>query len=179
MENSLSDEMQKTEKAKIASKNPSSHSMWDAFEHILLFISLYVFVTSLALLIHYLVDKWVPRFPGSRYLSYSSVGNTVLRGYLSAILVSYPLFVFFFLRITKRTFKNPELRKIKPRKTLIYLTLIITFIVSLINIISIVYSFLGGNVTGNFLAHFFVTFLISGIIFAYYLFQVREDRNYA
>lgn len=179
VENSSTGDLQKTPKLKDPQKNPLTHSMWDAFEHILLFISLYVFVTSFALLVHYLVDKWIPRFPEGRPVSYSSVGNSVLRGYLSAILVSYPLFSFFFLRITKRTLVNPELRKIRPRKTLIYLTLVVTFIVSLINIISIVYSFLGGNVTANFFAHFFVTFLISGIIFAYYLFQVREDRSYA
>ncbi len=179
LEDTYSDQLQEAGKIKISKKTSSGHSMWDAFEHILMFISLYVFVTSFALLIHYLVDKWIPRFAEGRDISYSSVGSSILRGYLSAILVSYPLFAFFFLHITKRTLINPDLRKIKPRKVLIYLTLIITFAVSLINVISIVYSLLGGNVTANFFAHFFVTFLVSGIIFAYYIYQVKEDRSYA
>src|SRR4051812_39703552 len=37
----------------VESENGSS--MWDAFEHILLFISLYVLATSVALILHYFV----------------------------------------------------------------------------------------------------------------------------
>lgn len=161
-----------------SSTTPSStHSMWDAFEHVLLFISLYIFATAFALLLHFFVDRIFPSsISTTSYLSGSSYYSTIIRGYLAAIIVSYPFFAFLFLRITKRTFELPDLRKIHARKTLIYITLIVTFIIGLINLISIVYNFLGGNINLNFLLHFFVTFIVSGIIFLYYLNQVRSDK---
>ncbi len=160
-------------------ESEKGHSMWDVFEHILLFISLYVFATSFTLLLHTFVDRWVPPASGAynSYRAMSSYTGTLMRGYLAAIIVSYPLFAFLFLRVAKNTFANSELRKIKARKTMIYLTLIITFIISLINFISIVYNFLGGNVSFNFLLHFLTTFGVSSLIFLYYLGQVKGDRQ--
>lgn len=150
-----------------------SHSMWDAFEHILLFISLYVLATSLALMLHLFVDKYIPGISTSRLMIYSYLA----RGYMASLIVSYPLFSFFFLRSIKRVHNNPSIRNIHSRKVLIYFTLVVTFLIVLANIVSIIYNFLGGNVTLNFIFHFAVTVIISSIIFWYYLNEVKEDRK--
>ena len=155
-------------------------SMWDAFEHILLFISLYVLATTVALALLTFVDRWFPYVDDT---SSYSVWNgdwqkSLLRGYISAIIVSYPVFSFFFYRVTKRTLANPALRLLKSRKILIYLTLVITFIIMLGYIIGTIFSMLNGNITMNFVFRLFVILGISGFIFTYYLYQVREDRHY-
>ena len=160
------------------------YSLWDSFEHILLFISLYIFVSSVALLLHLFVDTWVPGVnqsglnslfgvSGSKNILYSYVS----RGYLASIIVSYPLFAYLFLTITKKTLNNPALRQLDSRKKLIYLTLVGTFIIALVNVISIVFGFLSGNVNLSFILHFLVTTGISLVIFIYYLNQVKEDRQ--
>lgn len=157
--------------------DPAQGNMWDAFEHILLFISLYVLATSVGLMLNYFVDKWSPAITDV-YNNYADQWQlTVLRGYLSAIIVSFPLFAFFFIQITKRTLNHPSIRNLKSRKTLIYLTLVGTFLIMLWNIIFIVYQLLNGNVTLNFILHFLVVVGISAIIFVYYLLQVKEDRR--
>ncbi len=157
----------------------SSSSMWDAFEHILLFISLYVMAMSIALVLHYFADKWSPGIP--THPEYSSVTNsfqdTMFRGYLAALIVSTPLFSLFFLLVSKRTFANPGIKNLRSRKILIYLTLIITFLIMLSNIIVLVFDFLNGNVTLNFVIHFLITGLVSGIVFYYYLLQILSDRK--
>lgn len=161
------------------SSTPENH-LWDAFEHILLFISLGILAISSALMLHAFVDKWVSSNTtqsASSLLYISSYGHTLIRGYIAAIVVSYPLFSFFFLRISKRTLNNPQIQGLKSRKVLIYLTLILTFFILIFNIISIIYSFLNGNVTLNFLSHFSVSVLISSFIFGYYLHQVKKDRK--
>jgi hypothetical protein len=153
-------------------------SMWDAFEHILLFISLYVLSISIGLALYFFIDEWFPAITqysqSDSYWRYNS-----LRGFIAAIIVAYPLFSFFFWRVTKRTLQNPGLRTLKSRKALIYLTLIITFIIVVCYVIGTIYAFLSGDLTLNFILHFLVTVLISGIIFGYYLQQVKEDRQYA
>lgn len=160
------------------------YSLWDSFEHILLFISLYIFASSVALLLHLFVDTWVPGVNQSGLSSLFGVSGSknilysyVSRGYLASIIVSYPLFAYLFLTITKKTLNNPVLRQLDSRKKLIYLTLVGTFIIALVNVISIVFGFLSGNVNLNFILHFLVTTGISLIIFIYYLNQVKEDRH--
>ena len=62
------------------------------------------------------------------------------------------------------------------RKLLTYGTLVVTFIVVLVNVVQAVYGFLEGNVTFNFVLHFLNTVGLSSIIFIYYLGQVKGDR---
>jgi hypothetical protein len=155
----------------------TNHSMWDAFEHILLFISMYVFAMATAILMHTYVDYYFPEnlFTPSSYRS--SISNGIILSSLSAIIVSFPLFAFLFLRITKRTKQNPSLRNLRSRKALIYLTLIVAFLIMLGYLIATVYGFISGNISFNFLLHFGVTVLISGLIFVYYLNEIKEDRR--
>lgn len=163
-----------------SSQSPST--MWNAFEHILLFVTLYVAATSTGLLLHFFVDKWFPNatFLGNQYTyqaSLESIEHQLIRGYLAALIVSYPLFVALFLYTSKRIIQNPPLRSSKSRRFLIYVTLILTFVIVLSNIISIVFGLLNGNVSLNFIMHFLVTVGISGLIFGYYFNQIKEDRK--
>ena len=156
--------------------------MWDAFEHIIMFVSLYTLATSITILLNYYVDLWFPSFKAdiygySSYAQFSGITDTIVIGCLSAIIVSLPIFAYLFVRISSKTLKYPELRMMRSRKALIYLTLIITFIILFINVISLVYNFLHGNVTVNFVLHFLVYIGVSGLIFHYYLSQVQEDRK--
>lgn len=141
-------------------KVSSSTTMWDTFEHILLFISLYVLAISVALMLNSLIDIFSPAVGTSAYSSlYNSSGmdasrKMLIRGYIASLIVTYPLFSFFFLNVTRRTLANPALRNIHARKSLIYLTLIITFIILIANIIHIIFTLLNGNVTANFFPAF-------------------------
>ena len=156
----------------------SAPSMWDAFEHILLFISLYVLATAIAFILHYFIDHWFPAVEDTtRYIAHG-FGKTMLRIYNASVIVSYPLFVFFFWRITKRTMEFPPLRGLHSRKFLIYLTLVVTFLIMISYIIYTIFSFLEGNITLNFVLHLIVTLTVAGSVFGYYLQQVREDRTY-
>lgn len=152
-------------------------NMWDTFEHVLLFISMYALSLSFSLLLHFFADKISPGINPSRFDYMISYQSTMVKGYLASIIVSYPLFSLIFLNITSRTKSNPLLRNLHSRKLLIYLTLIITFIFMIFNITSIVYNLLNGNVTLNFLLHFLITVGVCGLIFGYYFFEIKEDRK--
>ena len=162
-----------------AQSNPhSAPSMWDAFEHILLFISLYVLATAIAFILHYFIDHWFPAVDDTERYIARGFAKTMLRIYNASLIVSYPLFVFFFWRITKRTMEFPALRSLRSRKFLIYLTLVVTFLIMISYIIYTIFSFLEGNITVNFILHLIVTLAVAGSVFGYYLQQVREDRTY-
>ena len=157
----------------------SSLGMWDSFQHILLFISLYIMATSIALILNFFVDKW---FPGVSTLLYGytaqdTYSSTIFSGYSAALIVSFPFFAFFFLETNKRKIQYPEIVNLKSRKVLIYFTLVMTFIIMISHLVAVVFQFLNGNVTLNAFLHFLVTIIVAGSIFAYYLYDIRHDRQ--
>lgn len=171
------------------SKSNQSVMMWDNLEYALMFISMYVLGTTIGLFLHYYVDKFFPPIRGGddSYSiftiifaltsgdSYGSGG--ILPALSAAMIVTFPLFAFFFIHTTKRALQNPELNHLKLRKGLIYNTLVITFLFMLWKMISLVYGSLTGNFSINFIFHFLVTVGINGLIFAYFFYGVRKEKH--
>lgn len=156
-----------------------AHTFWDAFEHILLFISLYVVAISFSMILHTFVDQYLPATTADDYYRYNdnSWRNSETNGYLSALLVAFPIFALLFRRITRRTLQNQSLRREIARRILTYGTLVGTFLILLYKASTTVYTLLMGNLTLNFILHFIITTTVSGLIFAYYFNEVKEDRQ--
>ena len=161
------------------------HNLWDSFEHILMFISLYILVGSLAFMIRFFVDKWYPAPLGTTqaydYNSVSSNGTVdplnLIFYYMAAIIVSYPIFAFLSHRISKRTKSNPLIRTLMTRRILFYVTLTISLLAMLLGLIIIISNFLRGSIHPNRVLHSLVTFGIGGIIFSCYFIETREDKK--
>lgn len=168
----------------ITAKNKAfgSVSLWLSFEYILQFISLYVMAISLGILLSSYVGYWLPDVVMD-YAAYSPTPFDRLQALYSTIqactaaqLVSWPLFTFFFYFIKRKELDSPAIRDLVSRKILIYLTLIVTFVVMIINLIMVVNSMLDGSITSRFIANSAIILSIAGTIFWYYLGQVRQDR---
>jgi hypothetical protein len=161
------------------SQRNTFHSFWDSFEHLLLFISLFILMVALQSTLHLYVEYWLPSPLEDAKLNSSlfELNLVLLRFYIAGLIISYPIFAFLFLKITRRTMEFPVVRELKSRKLLTYLTLFLTFILLVFNAFSIVYNFLDGNVSLNFILHFLITGAVNGLVFIYYLHQIREDRK--
>lgn len=158
--------------------------MWTGFLYILFFISLYVLATAVGGILHTWVDKAVPSvvssngdFSANDLSFFFFDAPTVTRGYLAAIIVSYPLFLVLALVLKKQLVTQPLVRNLRSRKLLIYITLVITFLIMLGNIVTTCYNFLAGTITGNGLGHVAVTLLLTGGIFWYFISEVKNDRK--
>ncbi|HWY79897.1 MAG TPA: DUF5671 domain-containing protein [Candidatus Sulfotelmatobacter sp.] len=155
--------------------------MWTGFLYILFFISLYVLSTAIGGILHIWINKTIMNvtdntYTDSTYLSFFNLPS-VVRGYLSAIIVTYPLFLILALTLKKQLVKQPMVQNLRSRKLLIYITLIGTFLIMLGDVIAISYDFLSGSITGNALGHLLVTLLIAGSIFGYFISEVKNDRK--
>lgn len=148
--------------------------MWVTFQYIILFICLYASATSLGGILHFAVDKLLPDKAAPTEIGRNAL---LLQGYLASIIVTYPIFAVLFVMLKKQTLEKPAVRNLKARKVLIYMTLVGTFLIMIIHLISTVYGFLSGRATFNSLAHLGVTFLVAGSIFAYLLSEVAIDRK--
>ncbi len=149
--------------------------MWTGFLYILFFVSLYVLATSVTGIFHIWIDKAIPSTQTTSFFTFES--SSITRGYIAAIIVSYPLFLALSFALKRQMLKQPAVKNIRSRKILIYITLIGTFLIMLGDIIATSYAFLAGTVTDNVIRHLLVTFLIAGSIFYYFILEVKNDRN--
>lgn len=151
--------------------------LWVAFQYVLLFISLYVSSIALNGILHYGIDQLLPDTLEG-YGSYRSSWNEgLIKWYLAAMIVAFPIFAVLFLLLKRQELAKPAMRNIKSRKILIYLTLIGTFLIAMARLIISLYRFLDGTLTGRTVAHLALTLALTGSIFVYWLWEVRADRK--
>jgi hypothetical protein len=156
-------------------------SMFDTFIHILLFVSLYIGAISLGNVLYSLINHFLPPiYSNGRFGSLMSSGyvsNSMSTWYLSALIISIPLFSFVFLYINKKTKDFPALQQLKTRRFFTYLTLIITVLISIYKLITLLNSIFSGDLTVNAFSKFIVIIGISLSIFFYYFNEVGGDRQ--
>ncbi|MBU3964431.1 hypothetical protein KJ591_00405 [Patescibacteria group bacterium] len=115
------------------------------------------------------------------YSIYSSINSAayyshnLVRSALASIIIVFPLFIWGSWYLNKIYLRIPQVRQMKTRKWLIYLTLFIVSLVIVGDFIRIVWGFLGGEITLRFILKAFAVFITSGCIFGYYLWDVRRE----
>lgn len=167
--------------ADVTPKEGSRLDIWDAFENVIMFITMGCVAVSIGLLLNYFIDEvllvdiiqqesWA-RYPGSNY------NSQLATGYASVLFVALPIFTVLFLRISKRTKENPALKNKLVRKVLTYITMVISSVIVIINLISVVYRLLAGELGVEDFFDFVIIVGISSIVFYYFLTQTKEDRK--
>ena len=144
----------------------SQFGMWVAFLYVILFITLYVSATSLGGILHYAVDQFF-KDNLDKVDYFRSIGKVLLTGYQAGLIVAFPIFASLFLFLKNQSIKNPQVKLLRTRKILIYLTLIGAFIIMIVHLIANLIFFLNGSTTIRSLGHLGVTFVIAGSIFIY------------
>ncbi len=173
------------------SKHPST--ILDSFGFVFMFITLYFTSASIGMILHTHAEKLFPLIgnEGSEsrglpdvfsWLILDGIGSSYgvispIIPYLATLIVVYPIFAVLFLLVNKRTLNDPTLRHLKARRYFMYFTLVVTFIFMLYKTIALVMNLLTGNGTMNFISHFLITVFINASIFAYCLYELREDRK--
>ncbi len=145
-------------------------------EYIIMFIALAVSAIALGSILHSSINALF----GSGESILGSGGSVPFAA--SALVVAFPVLAYLFLRLKKAELTDESLRHDASRKRAIQLTLVVTFLVGLGNVIYFVYSLMAGNdnnsynsfgssasnaVLGNFV-HLVITLIIAGGIFVYY-----------
>lgn len=150
--------------------------MWVAFEYIILFITLYIWATSFGGILHYAVDKNI-KDPIDNLSFYSSLSTGIMTGYLSGLIVAFPIFAVLFLILKRQVREKPAVKNLRVRKVLIYLTLLGTFLLMIGHIIITFWGFLSAATTLRSFMHLLVTLVVAGSIFIYFLIEVWGDRK--
>jgi hypothetical protein len=127
-------------------------------------IALYVSVFSLlALLFQYI------NFAYRDALDYVDPYSTAMRISMATLIVFFPLLAWLTRVLNQDMRKYPEKRDLSFRKWILYITLLLAGITMAVDLVSLINTFLGGEITTRFVLKVVVVFLITGAVFLHYL----------
>ena len=145
----------------------------EVFLHLLAIFTLYGSATSFLVLLFQYINFLVPDVL-SYEVGYARPFLGPLRFGLSTLIVVYPVFIAVSWFLNKSYFQNAANRELRLRKWLIYFTLFVAAIVMIGDLVTTVNTFLSGGLTSRFILKALSVLLVAGLIFGYYLYDVRR-----
>jgi hypothetical protein len=143
----------------------------EAFFHLLTFAAFYASVIAVVLLLFHCIDRV---FPDAAMLQRS--GNWQLsriRWSLAYLMVSFPCFLWLSRLLLREMRAKPERSWSATRRWLTYLTLFLTSIAIGVDVITLVFRLLEGELTTRFVLKVVALLVVAGLAFIYYFLSLR------
>lgn len=141
----------------------------DFFLYIGAMVTLYISVFSLLALLFQYIEVLFP----DQLDFYRDPYSSGIRFQIASLIVIFPVYLFI-TRMLNRELKNtPEKKELGIRKWLIYLTLFIAGATVLIDLIVLLNTFLGGELTTRFVLKVLAVLAVVGNVFSYYFFDLK------
>ena len=137
----------------------------DVFLHLFAIIALYISAGAFMSLIFDYINIYLPDALNS-YETQAAYGS--IRWAIASLVVVFPAYLYSSWALERGYAANPATRELRTRKWLIYFTLFLAAIIIAGDVVSLVYSFLNGDLTTRFALKAVTVFLISGAVFAHY-----------
>lgn len=144
----------------------------DVFLHLFAIITMYWSAISFITLCWQYINYFFPDVLNYDYRYISFAGP--IRFAISSLVIVFPLFILVSWFLNRTYAKVAQLRESKVRRWLIYLTLFITSLVIVGDSIFIINTFLGGEIKIRFILKALSILLVAGVVFGYYLDDVRR-----
>jgi hypothetical protein len=145
----------------------------DFFLHLGAFGALYLAATALITLLFQLINY---TFPDPLYAPYYSGYDPyagILRFAIASLIILVPLFLYLMRVIQAAARREPERHSLGIRRWLTYITLFVAGATITGDLITLLYSFLGGELATPFLCKILVLLAIMGINFWYFILDIR------
>lgn len=156
-------------------RRKSYTSAKEAFMYLVTFLTLYLSAWNFGSLLFQFINR---AYPDVELYSYGySYDPTVqaIRFAVASLVIAFPIFLAMSAMLRRAITKNPERRTSKIRKWLTYLTLFIAASTIIGDLIALVFNVLNGELTSQFILKILTVGGISGVIFGYYLWDLRND----
>lgn len=144
----------------------------EAFLYFVLFILLGVVAINTGAAWFQMIDIIV-RDPSER--AFAGFAENAVRSAVSALVVAAPLFFILTAYLGRARRRSPAMQDSRLRKWLTYLTLVVAASVLIGDLVSVVYRFLGGELSLRFGLKVLAVGVIAGAVFLYYV--ADAERN--
>ncbi len=142
----------------------------DVFLHLLSVGTLYVSAVSLIALLFQYVNHFIPD-----PLAFEYEASNALRTSIATLIIVFPAYIATAWFFNKEGTVQPERRDIKIRKWLIYLTLFVSAVTVIIDLVTLVYRFLGGELSPRFGLKVLAVLVVAAGVFWYYLWDLKRE----
>jgi hypothetical protein len=146
----------------------------EAFIYLVVFVTLGVSAFHFGSLLFELIERAYPDVADGVPDEFSLVA---IRQAIAALIVAFPIYLLLSWRLSTSIKRDPTKRSSKIRKWLTYMTLFIAASVLVGDFTTVVYNLLSGEVTIRFLLKALTVLVIAGLIFGYYLWDLRDDQD--
>ena len=149
----------------------------EAFLYLVLFATLYLSAWHVGSL---LFDLIALAIPDPAEMAFITAGrDDSMRFSVASLVIAFPLFVFVARLLSRELARNPAKRLSAVRRWLTYLTLFLAVTVLVCDLIALVHSLLGGDLTLRFVLKVLVVGAIAGSVFGFYLVDLRREEREA
>jgi hypothetical protein len=146
----------------------------DVFLYVGIGISLVTVVTNFLQILFTAIEK---KFPDVTSYAYGGISGSDVRMAIATLLVMFPIYILLSWYVARDIQKFLYKQDIMVRKVLIYLTLFVTILTLIGTLVSIIYTYLGGELSARTGWKAFAVFITALSVFGYYFYSLR--RNYA
>jgi len=146
----------------------------DFFINLGAIVALYTVVISLLNLLFTVINRAYPQVNnGYNYLGSSSISWPV-----AILIIFFPVFVLLMWFLEKGYIAEPAKRHIAVKRWLTYITLFVAGIALAVDLVTILYYFIDGReLTMAFVAKVISVFVVTLLVFLYYISEIREKLN--
>ena len=145
----------------------------EAFIYLVLFLCLYISAFSFGSLLFHFINRWIP----DAIRSYESGDLSAVRMSVASLIVAFPVYLWLSSIAAAAIRRDPERKGSKVRKWLTYITLFVAAGVIIGDLITLLFNLLGGELTARFMLKVLSVLLIAGLIFGYYLWDLRQEEK--
>lgn len=149
----------------------------EAFLYLVLFATLYLSAWHLGSLLFDLINAAIPDPADQRFQA--GMRDDSMRFSVASLVIAFPIYLFVARLLSRDLARNPVKRLSAVRRWLTYLTLFLAVTVLVCDLIALVHSLLGGDLTLRFVLKVLVVGAIAGAIFGFYLADLRREEHEA
>jgi hypothetical protein len=141
----------------------------DFFLQVGVIAALYVFAVSFLTFLFNIINYSFP----DRLAGYGDPYSSTIRFAISTLIVSFPILIYLLKVIYKDLLKNEAKRDLALRRWFIYLTIFFTTLTVAIDLIVLINTFLGGEISTRFILKVVAVGSVALSIFGYSLYDLR------
>ncbi|MFA5953987.1 MAG: DUF5671 domain-containing protein [Patescibacteria group bacterium] len=145
----------------------------DVFAHLLAVVTLIISVVSFIVLLFQFIDVYFP--DALEFYRSRRVVGSVMQGAIAALVVAWPVYLYVLRLLGKDVEADPEKREIRVRRWLFNFTLFVAAVTIIIDLIVLIRSFLGGELTTRFGLKILVVLAVAALVFWYYLSDLKRE----
>lgn len=145
----------------------------DVFLHLLAIITLYASAGAFLIMIFQYVNILIPDLLTSGYYQLQSYYSSI-RWSISSLIVIFPVYVWAGYYLNKIYSREPEKRNLRIRKWLLNFTVFAAALIIIGDLVTLIYNFLGGDITAKFVLKIAAVFFVAVSVFFYYFWELKN-----